>query len=128
LGLVQSGSRSDIDFVIHVNAADSSLWVVPVFTGTSARLYSANPIADLTSIDLAPASGYSRDSLLARPGFGYVFELVDGSVLRYAALRMTQVSRQYVIFDWSVQTDPGNPDLVRPKGSASMGKPWAASR
>src|SRR2546426_6727633 len=40
-------------------------------------------------------------SLLARPGFGYVFELVDGSVLRYGALRMTHVSRQYVIFDWS---------------------------
>src|SRR5207247_2274932 len=116
LGLVQSGSRSDIDFVIHVNAADSSLWIVPVFTGTSAQLYSANPIADLTSIDLAPASGYSRDSLLARPGFGYVFELVDGSVLHYGALRLTHVSRQYVIFDWSVQTNPGNPDLVPPKG------------
>src|SRR5205814_3844362 len=28
LGLVQSGTRSDIDFVIHVNAADSSLWIV----------------------------------------------------------------------------------------------------
>src|SRR2546426_3448999 len=37
----------------------------------------------------------------------------DGSVLHYGALRMTHVSRQYVIFDWSVQTDPGNPDLVR---------------
>jgi len=97
-----------------------------VFTGTSAQLYSANPIADLTSIDLAPASGYSRDSLLARPGFGYVFALVDGSVLRYGALRMTHVSRQYVIFDWSVQTDPGNPDLAPPKGPATSGHAVAA--
>jgi len=128
LGLVQSGTRSDIDFVIHVNAADSSLWIVPVFTGTSAQLYSANPIADLTSIDLAPASGYSRDSLLARPGFGYVFELVDGSVLRYGALRMTHVSRQYVIFDWSVQTDPGNPDLAPPKGPGLTGRQVTVSR
>jgi len=126
LGLVQSGSRTDIDFVIHVNSADSTLWIVPVFTGTSAQLYSASPIADLTSIDLAPASGYSRDSLLARPGFGYVFEIVDGSVLHYGALRMTQVSRQYVIFDWSVQTDPGNPDLVPPKGPATSGHAVAA--
>src|SRR6184192_4975871 len=126
LGLVQSGTRSDIDFVIHVNAADSSLWIVPVFTGTSAQLYSVNPIADLTAIDLAPSSGYSRDSLLARPGFGYVFALVDGSVLRYGALRMTHVSRQYVIFDWSVQTDPGNPDLAPPKGPATSGHAVAA--
>src|SRR3989440_544926 len=126
LGLVQSGTRSDIDFVIHVNAADSSLWIVPVFTGTSAQLYSANPIADLTSIDLAPSSGYSRDSLLARPGFGYVFELVDGSVLRYGALRMTHVSRQYVIFDWSVPTKPGYTDLAPPKRPATSGHAVAA--
>src|SRR3989475_7389877 len=127
-GLVQSGSRSDIDFVIHVNAADSSLWIVPGFTGTSAQLYSANPIADLTSIDLAPSTGYSRDSLLARPGFGYVFALVDGSVLRYGALRMTHVSRQYVIFDWSVQTNPGNPDLVPPQGLAPTGMQATVAR
>jgi hypothetical protein len=128
LGLVQAGNRTDIDFVVHVNASDSTLWIVPVYAGSSTRLYSASPLADLTSIDLAPASGYSRDSLQARPGFGYVFEIVDGTVLRYGALRMTYVGRQYVIFDWSVQTDPGNPDLVPPKGPAMTGKQWAVSR
>jgi len=127
LGLIQNGSRTDIDFVIHRHA-DSTLWVVPVFTGTSLRLYSTSPIADLTTIDFAPASGYSGDSLLARPGFGYVFEIVDGTVLHYGALRMTHVGRQYVIFDWSVQTDPGNPELVVPKGPASTGTQVAGSR
>jgi len=122
LGLVQDGSRSDIDFVIHVNASDSTLWIVPVYTGTSMQLYSASPIPDLTSIDLAPASGYSGDSLLARPGFGYVFEIVDGSLVHYGALRMTFVGRQYVIFDWSVQTDPGNPELAPPHGPTLTGK------
>ena len=121
LGLVQDGSRSDIDFVIHVNASDSTLWIVPVYTGTSMQLYSASPIPDLTSIDLAPASGYSGDSLLARPGFGYVFEIVDGSLVHYGALRMTFVGRQYVIFDWSVQTDPGNPELAPPHGPTLTG-------
>jgi len=127
LGLIQNGSRTDIDFVIHRHA-DSTLWVVPVFSGTSMRLYSTSPIADLTSIDFAPASGYSGDSLLARPGFGYVFEIVDGTVLHYGALRMTHVGRQYAIFDWSVQTDPGNPELVVPKQPASTGKQVAGSR
>jgi hypothetical protein len=127
LGLVQDGGRSDIDFVLHVNASDSTLWIVPVFTGTTMQLYSASPIADLTSIDLAPATGYSADSLLARPGFGYVFEIVDGSLVRYGALRMTYVGRQYAIFDWSVQTDPGNPDLA-PRGPVLSGKQVAVSR
>jgi len=36
------------------------------------------------------------------------------------------VSRQYVIFDWSVQTDPGNPDLT-PRRSATS-RPSVASR
>src|SRR6266850_8480319 len=127
LGLIQNGSRTDIDFVIHRHA-DSTLWVVPVFTGTSLRLYSTGPIADLTAIDFAPASGYSGDSLLARPEFGYVFEIVDGAVLHYGALRMTHVGRQYVIFDWSVQTDPGNPELVVRKSPSSTGSRVPGSR
>jgi len=125
LGLIQNGALTDIDFVIHRHA-DSTLWVVPVFGGTSLQLYSSSPVADLTAIDFAPASGYSRDSLAARPGFGYVFEIVDGTVLHYGALRMTHVGRQYVIFDWSVQTDSGNPELVVPKWPATSGQAVAA--
>jgi fibronectin type 3 domain-containing protein len=117
LGLVEDGTRTDIDFVLHVHA-DSTLWIVPVFSGTQLQLYSASPIADLTSIDLAPATGYTRDSLQAQPGFGYVFAILDGTVLHYGALRMTHVGRQYAIFDWSVQTDPSNPDLAPPKRAA----------
>ena len=117
LGLVQAGTRSDIDFVIHIHS-DSTLWIVPVFTGTQMQLYSASAIPDLTSIDLAPATGYTRDSLQARPGFGYVFAMVDGTILHYGALRMTHVGRQYAIFDWSVQTAPSNPDLVRMRARA----------
>ncbi len=128
LGLIQNGTRTDIDFVLHRNASDSTLWIVPVFTGTSVQQYGLTPVADLTSIDFAPATGYAGDSLLARPGFGYVFEIVDGSVLHYGALRMTHVGRQYVIFDWSVQTDPGNPELVVPKGPSLTGKQVAGSR
>ncbi len=128
LGLVQDGGSSDNDFVVHLNASDSTLWIVPVFGGTQLQLYSANPIADLTSINYAPASGYSRDSLLARPGFGYVFKMVDASGLHYGALRMTHVGRQYVIFDWSVQTDPGDPQLAPPRQPAFTGKRVAANR
>src|SRR6185295_17995805 len=90
--------------------ADSSLWIVPIFSGTTMRSYGA--VSDLTSIDYAPVSGYSRDSLQAQVGYGYVFEMREGTDLHYGALRVTHVGRRYLILDWSLQTDPGNPELA----------------
>jgi hypothetical protein len=118
LGLIQSGNRTDIDFWVYRDAGDT-LWLVPEFTGTSMRLYSNSPVADLTDIDFAPASGYSRNMIQAVPGYGYVFQVVDGPTLHYGALRVTHVSRNYVIFDWSLQTDPGNPELLLRGGQAT---------
>ncbi len=112
LGLVVDGNRTDIDFWISRDPSDSSLWIVPEFTGTSMQLYATTPVADLTSIDFAPAGGYSRNRFPAVPGYGYVFQRVEGQTVRYGALRVTHVGRQYLIFDWSFQTDPGNPELV----------------
>jgi len=126
LGLVQDGSRTDIDFWVHLQASDSTLWLVPEFAGDSMQLYSNQPIADLTSIDFAPAGGYTRSMFQAMPGYGYVFQMNEAGAYHYAGLRVTAVSRQYVIFDWSVQTDPGNPELV-PKRPAAGG-PAVASR
>lgn len=117
LGLVQNGNRTDIDFQVF-RKADSTLWIVPVFSGTSVQQYSASPIADLTSIDFAPASGYSRNMIQAKIGYGYVFQIVEGSTVRYAGLRVTALGQGYIIFDWSFQTDPGNPELIRAGGQS----------
>lgn len=112
LGLVQDGNLTSIDFWVHRDAADSTLWIVPAFSGTQMRVYGSTPIADLTSIDFAPASGYSRDMIQAVPGYGYVLEIDDATGLHYGALRVSHVGRDYLIFDWSLQTDPGNPELT----------------
>jgi len=112
LGLIQDGNRTDIDFWVYRDPGDSTLWFVPEFSGTSMRLYAGTPVGDLTDIDFAPQGGYTRDMFQAAPGFGYVFQIVDGPTLRYGALRVTHVGRNYLIFDWSVQTDPGNPELI----------------
>jgi hypothetical protein len=112
LGLVVDGNRTDIDFWVDRDPVDSSLWFVPEFTGTQMRLWSDQPIADLTAIDYAPASGYSATDIQAVPGYGYVFRIVESGTTRYGALRVTHVSRDYVIFDWSYQTNLGNPELV----------------
>lgn len=111
LGVVADGNRTDIDFWIYRDPTDSSLWIVPEFTGTSVRTYASSPLADLTSIDFAPDSGYTRDMIEAVPGYGYVFQIIEGQTVRYGALRVTHVGRDYLIFDWSFQTDPGNPEL-----------------
>jgi hypothetical protein len=111
LGLIQSGNLTSIDFVVD-RGADLNLWIIPVYTGTSMRQYGSGPIADLTSIDFAPATGYSADSLVARVGNGYVFEMVENSVLHYGAIRVSFVGSDYLILDWSFQTDQGNPELV----------------
>src|SRR5256885_11532601 len=82
-----NGNRTDIDFWIFRGTADS-MWIVPEFTGTSMQYYSGAPVSDLTSIDFAPATGYSRNMFLALPGYGYVFQIIEGpSALHYPALR-----------------------------------------
>lgn len=112
LGLVVNGNRTDIDFWIYRDPTDSTLWIQPEFSGTRMRLYANTPVADLTDIDFAPATGYSSNMIQAVPGYAYVFEIVDGTTLRYGALRVTHVGRDYLIFDWSFQTDIGNPELI----------------
>ena len=113
LGLVESGNAADIDFRITRGTGDT-LWIEPVFSGTRMQVY--GQVDDLTSIDFAPAAGYSRNMFQAVPTYGYVFEIVEGTQIRYGALRVTHVSRDYVIFDWSFQTDLGNPELIRRGG------------
>ena len=112
LGLVVDGIRSDIDFWVYRDPIDSTLWLQPAFAGTRMRLYDSLPVADLTDIDFAPAAGYSSNMIQAVPGYAYVFEIVEGTTLRYGALRITHVGRDYLIFDWSFQTDVGNPELI----------------
>jgi hypothetical protein len=119
LGLVQDGNLTSIDFWVYRDPTDSSLWLVPEFSGTQMRLYSTAPVADLTSIDFAPASGYARSMIQAAPGYAYVFQIIEGTTVRYGALRMTHVGRDYLIFDWSFQTDPGNPELQLRAGQST---------
>ena len=128
LGLVQDGNRSDIDFSVYVDPTDSSVWLAPKFAGDSLQLYQSTPVADLTSIDFAPTTGYGRDTIQAVPGYGYVFQRNEGGAYHYAALRVTAVSHQYVIFDWSVQTDPGNPELIVLRKPSPTGRQVAGSR
>ena len=112
-GVVLAGDRSDLDFRVD-RRADGSLWLVPTRADARVALYSTSPVADLTAIDVAPLrSAFSAAAIEAVPGYAYVFEsqLADG--LHYGAVRVAHVGRDYVIFDWAYQSDPGNPELIQ---------------
>jgi hypothetical protein len=112
LGIVTSGLRSDLDFRV-TRDVDGDFFFEPIRLGTGVAVYGADPIGDLTDIDIAPEFGYGRAAIQALPGWGYVFEMNGGDgFLRYGAVRVTHVGSDVIIFDWSYQTDPGNPELA----------------
>lgn len=109
LGLVAASSSSS-DFNLQVNGP--SLVITPVFSGTTVQVVS--PVDQLTDIDFAPASGYQSAGAIASVRTGYIFQINEGDgFFRYGALHVSAVGANYVIFDWSYQTDPGNPELLR---------------
>ncbi len=114
LGLALAGASPDADFSIERDGA-GQLWLTPVRAAATVAVYGGGPVADLSSIDIAPEGGYSHSPVQLQPGYGYVVQ-ISGSAdgyLRYGALRASHVGRDFAIVDWSYQTDPGNPQLIR---------------
>jgi len=112
LGLVGSEHNAAMDFYLTRDSAGT--YMVPLRTGVTMEPYGTTPIDDLTSIDVAPVGGYTTGGYQALPLWGYVFQMNDGiGFYKYGAVRVSAVGRNYVIFDWSYQSDPGNPELIR---------------
>jgi hypothetical protein len=112
LGKVAASSRADLDFIVERHT-DGSLWFTPGRAAVTAVLYSTSPVADLTSIDRAPASGFASVTIEAVPGYAYVFRVTKPDGVHYAAVRVAFVATDYVVFDWSYQSNPGNVELSR---------------
>ncbi|MFI5209048.1 MAG: hypothetical protein ACHQ2E_01270 [Gemmatimonadales bacterium] len=112
VGVVTSASSGLADFVISRDASNR-LYLTPTRVGTGMQVYGAVPVDDLSSIDYAPPGGYGTAALEALPGWGYVAEMPgpDGFA-RYGAVRVSHVGTDFLILDWSYQTDPGNPELT----------------
>lgn len=120
IGLVTSGARTDLDFRVDRHA-DGSLWLTPVRTDVRIALYSEDPVIDLTSIDIAPLTGFAPGAIEAVPGYAYVFAVTYPDGTHYGALRVTHATSDYMIFDWAYQSAPGNPELSRTKTGGSPG-------
>jgi hypothetical protein len=116
IGVVGLGSSPGEDFSVERDASEA-LFITPVRAGTKVALYGNAPVADLTSIDAAPVNGFGRAGLEALPGWGYVFEMDGGDgFARFGALRVTHAGKNFIIVDWSFQTDPGNIELLVGRG------------
>jgi len=111
-GRVAASTRTDLDFVVERHA-DGKLWLTPGRTAVTMLLYSTTPVADLTSIDRAPSTGFAAVSIEAVPGYAYVFRTTKPDGVHYAAVRVAYVAANYVVFDWSYQSAPGNVELNR---------------
>jgi hypothetical protein len=122
LGIIRSSTSPTVDFWIDRDPSTLELIIVPQRPGTSVAVYGASAVADLTSIDIAPETGFSTVPITVVPGFGYVFQMDGGDgFARFGALRPTHVGTDYLIFDWSYQTDPGNPELQIRGGAPTAG-------
>lgn len=113
IGLILAGSNAQADFTVERDQT-GTLFLTPLRAGTGVSVYGNAPVGDLTAIDFAPDIAYGRGGIEALPGWGYVFETDGGDgFLRYGAVRVTHVGQTFLIMDWSFQTDPGNPELLR---------------
>ena len=112
LAWVEPGSGS-VDFAVERDL-DGALYLVPVRLGVRIGVWGNEPINSINQIDIAPEGGYSTAAIEALPGWGYVVEM-DGpdGFRRYGALRINHTGANHVVFEWSFQDDPGNPELIR---------------
>jgi hypothetical protein len=112
IGSVASATRTDLDFTVERHA-DGTLWFAPGRSGVTMTLYSAQPVAELTSVDRAPATGFGTVTIEAVAGYAYVFRVVKADGVHFAAVRVAFRTSDYIVFDWSYQTALGNPELSR---------------
>lgn len=113
IGHTLAGSSAQADFTVERDGSNQ-LFLTPKRSGTGIAQYGTTPVADLTSIDFAPDIAYGTSGIQALPGWGYVVESDGGDAFaRYGAVRVSHVGQDFLILDWSYQTDPGNPELIR---------------
>jgi hypothetical protein len=112
VGVVAASARADLDLRVERHA-DGSLWFAPARSGVTMMLYSAKPVADLTSIDRAPSTGFASVNTEALAGYAYVFRVQKADGVHFAAIRVAFVTNDYVVFDWAYQSAPGNAELSR---------------
>lgn len=111
-GVVTSSSRVGADFTVQ-RASDGSLWLTPARSGVTVTAYGSAPVSELTMVDRAPVGGFEGSSIEALAGWAYVFRVQQPDGTHFGAIRVTMVTTNYVLVDWSYQSAPADPELSR---------------
>lgn len=111
-GVVVDGARPDADFRVE-QGADGSFAIRAMRDAVRMAAFGSAPVPDLTSVDVAPATGYDASVLTVLPGHAYVLRIRRADGDRFAAVRIAYVAAGHVVIDWAYQPAVGNPELVR---------------
>lgn len=109
-GAIVDGARSDVDFRVE-QASDGSFIIRAMREAVKIAAFGTAPVPDLTSVDVAPTTGYAASELAVQPGHAYVFRIARMDGVRYAAVRIAYVAAGHVVLDWAYQVAAGNPEL-----------------
>jgi hypothetical protein len=110
-GTVVSDTSSQADVVLE-RRIDGALWFRAARPESRLTTYGVAPVSELTSIDRAPVTGYG-DAARVLAGYGYVFRIQYADGVRHAAVRVLHVANDYIVFDYSVQSQIGSVELLR---------------
>lgn len=110
-GVVVDTADTTADVFVS-RGAGGQLFLHAARTGVKVAPYGVSPVTGLTSIDRAPTTGYA-DSTALSDGFGYVVRLPAPDGRHYGAIRVVHSTADYVLFDFSYQNQPNNPELLR---------------
>lgn len=111
-GTVVDGSRADADFRVE-KTSEGAFVIRAMRDAVRMAAVGTAPVPDLTSVDLAPTTGYTSSELAVQPGHAYVLRIMRADGERYAAVRIAYVAADHIVLDWAYQTAAGNPELVR---------------
>lgn len=111
-GAVVDGSRADVDFRVE-RGTDGRFFLRAMRDAVRIAPYGTGPVADLTSVDVAPASGYTASAVVAEPGRVFVFRIERSDGIRFGAVRIAYTMSGAVVLDWAYQSAAGNPELGR---------------
>lgn len=109
-GAVTDGLRGDIDF--RVERAPGGGFLLRTYRAeVRFAPLGTTPVPDLSTVDVAPASGYTDTAVEALPGHAYAIRIARADGIRYGVVRVAYVAASHIVIDWAYQTDPGNPEL-----------------
>ena len=87
--------------------------IVPVNGAEVFEQLACRGATDCTQVGFAPETGYVPEAVPALVGNAYVFRIPNGAQRFFAVIRVSHIAEGLMVFDWALQVDEGNRELLR---------------